>query len=131
MSDIALLQTVKGYVNAAGLDAGYVTRYLRWTDAGLQPTDRVILYRGDGEGSSDVLLQQQDVRLMVIVPGADADLIAGDTTIHDMQRLFRESITPPSGITRFEVLAGVTGPYTLEDGRHWWEMIVRCYTEDQ
>lgn len=131
MSSIPILQTVAGYVDNAGLQTGYVRRYLRWTDAGLTPSDKVILLRGDGEGFSDVLLQTPDVRIMVIVPGDDTSLQDGDKRIHDMQRLFRESVTPPSGIARFEILSGVTGPYVLEDGRHWWEMIVRCYTEDQ
>lgn len=130
MSAIPLLQAVAGYVDNAGLQAGYVRRYLRWSDAGLLPTDKVILFRGDGEGTSNELLQTPDVRIMVIVPGNDASLQDGDQRIHAMQRLFRESDAPPADIGRFEVLSGVTGPYVLEDGRHWWEMIVRCYTEE-
>lgn len=130
MSSIALLQSVAGYVAAAGLDTGYVRRYLRWTDAGLQPSDRVILYRGAGEGLSDELLQTPDIVILIIAPGTDTDIQAADATIHAIQRLVRESVSPPAGISRFEVLAGVSGPNVLENGRLWWELNIRCYTED-
>jgi hypothetical protein len=126
MSEI--LDRVRAHVDGAGLDAGYVTRYWRWLDQDLDENTPAIVYRIVSPGPTNSLLQQTDVLIMLLENPTTA--VAGQQRMEDIRKLMRGS-TAPAGAVRIEPVGIEQGPFYLENGRPWWQINVRIYTEDQ
>lgn len=126
MSEI--LDRVSGFVDAAGLSAGYVTRYWRWLDQDLEQNTPAIVYRIAGSAGANSLLQQTDVLILLIDMPEKA--FAASEVMADIRKLMRGPTTP-AGTVRIEPVGIEQGPMYLENGRPWWQLNVRVYTEDQ
>lgn len=127
---IPLMEKCSQYVTDAGLAAGVERVFMRWNDSYLKGRD-FLLFRQDGGGDSNELLQQINVRIVAVVkPEGDAKVISFEQMVGDLARLFRESLSVPNGVQRFEVIQEPSGAMEMEDGRLWWQLTIRVYTED-
>ena len=122
-----LLNRVKTFITAAGLDTGYTWRFHTWTDADSAGKVPTIFLRGDGAGQSNAVIQQNDVLIQLI--GNPQAVEAMDTRMEAILALFRGTTTT-SGVIRFDPLSNVRGPFYLENGRPVFQLSVRCITED-
>lgn len=124
---IALLERVSAHLNFLDLEDGFTVKFHRWSDKDIEGNDPFIVYRQDGDGGSNVLLQQIDVLIQLSVNPQDFN--AGDTRMQQIVDAFRDS-SVTTGIIRFDIIGAVSGPIYLENGRPLWELVVRCFVED-
>lgn len=124
---IALLDRVSAHLAFSGLEDGFTIKKHRWSDKDIEGKNQFIVYRQDGGGTSNVLLQEIDVLIQLSVIPADLD--SGDTRMQEIVAAFRDS-SVTTGIIRFDLIGEVSGPFFLENGRPLWELVVRCFVED-
>lgn len=107
---------------------GYAVKYFRWTDADESSDDPFVMLRFPGPGgTSDVILQQFDVLLVMV------QTPSGPVVGHDDMSAILSRIREGGGqntVVRFEPLGNMAGPQYLENGRPVWTLNIRCYTED-
>ena len=125
---LEILERVRDHIADAGLDVGYQQRFFRWTDQDAEGNTPLIVFRIAGDGESNILLQQTDAMVMLLENPSGA--VSGDNNMAQILRLFREDGTQP-GVIRFEPIGTKMGPFYLENGRPWWMLNVRVFTEDQ
>ncbi len=124
----ALLNRVKDYADAANLLAGYEVKFFRWTDADVAGNTPFVLFRQSGSGGSDMLVQQINVSIILVATPTTA--LSADARAQQIARLFRVAGSQ-DGLARFDTQGAVIGPMYMENGRPVFEIVVRCYTEDQ
>lgn len=123
-----LLTRVKNLLDGEGLLSGYSVRYFRWTDADADGSEPLILFRQSGSGPSDII--SQETRVNITLVATPTTVFAADTRAQAILRLLRDTDTV-TGVTRFDPEGTVRGPMYLENGRPVFDIVARCYTEDQ
>lgn len=126
---LTLLQRVHAHLDAANLLTGYSVRYFRWTDADIAGNTPFIMFRQSGSGSSDILLQ--DTQVSVVLVGLPTTVVDADARAQQILRYVRGSTVQTDDAIRFDPVGTVRGPTYLENGRPVFEIVVRVYTEDQ
>lgn len=106
-------------------------RYHNFTDADLTAVTPIILLRRSGTGGDDDdIAQQIDVDLTLLV--APDRIKVGEDIMHSL-RLFlksEEGMQGP-GAYAYVVYSPIIGPVQLQNGRHRFMFMVRCFTEAQ
>lgn len=127
---VAVLDRVEAFLaTAPTLLTGYVVRFFRWTDEDIAQSTPFIMLRQPGTGGQgSALLQSVDVQVMLC--DTPANVVSADARAAAIMRRFRSSTTQ-TGVVRFDPIGEVQGPLYLENGRPFWLINVRCYTEDQ
>lgn len=106
-------------------------RLHNFTDADLVAKAPVILLRRSGSGGDDDdIAQQIDVDLTLIV--SPDQIKDGENLLHTL-RLFLKSDAGSigTGTYGYVVYSHIIGPVQLQNGRHRFAFVVRCFTENQ
>lgn len=119
-----VLQALNDHLSSGGVLTGLKPVFFRWydEDTATGAADTVLL-RPSGGGTANELGQKPDVTIAVCTTAPDD---AYDKCFEIRDYLI-ENFTIP-GITNFEILAEVTGPYLLESQRNVCELNVRIWT---
>jgi hypothetical protein len=124
-----LLQRVKNHIiDDGGLLSDYSLRYYRWTDADLNGSGSVALFRMTGtQGLIQTPAQFIDVSLHLL---ADPDAVktADDDMLEVLQYLRADY--SDTGVFNMFPPFGYTGPSYLQNNRALFEMVIRCGVED-
>jgi hypothetical protein len=108
--------------------SGYAVRYYRWTDADLNGSGNVVLFRMTGTaGLVQTPAQTLDVSVFLLA-NPSAVKAADDAMLAVLQYL-RANYTA-TGLFNVFPLNSYTGPEYLENNRAMFEMVVRCGVED-
>lgn len=124
-----LLQRVKDHiVDDGGLLSGFAIKYYRWSDADLNGSGSVALFRMTGtSGSVQTPAQHLDVSLFLL---ADPDaVVAADAAMLAVLQYLRADFSD-TGVFNMFPIGSYTGPTYLENGRAMFEMVIRCGVED-
>ena len=106
-------------------------RLHNFTDADMTTKTPVILLRRSGTGGDDDdIAQQIDVDVVILV--GPAQIKEGENLTHTL-RLFLKSEAGAfaEGVYGYVVYSHIIGPVQLQNGRHRFMFMVRCFTENQ
>ncbi len=106
-------------------------RLHNFTDADMSAAAPVILLRRSGTGGDDdEIAQQIDVDVTLLV--APDQIKDGENLMHTL-RLFLKSEAGfvGEGTYGYVVYSHIIGPVQLQNGRHRFAFVVRCFTENQ
>lgn len=129
----SLLEDLLAHIEPTVLDNAptAVFRLHNFTDADMGAVAPVILLRRSGTGGDDDdIAQQIDVDVTLLV--APAEIKNGENLMHSL-RLFLKSEAGSVGLGTFGyvVYSHLIGPVQLQNGRHRFMFMVRCFTENQ
>jgi hypothetical protein len=124
-----LLKRVRDHIFIdGGLLTGFETRYFRWTDADLQGSADIALFRMSGTfGDTVEAVQFNDVSLYAMCD-AESMKSTDDAMLAVLQYLRADYST--AGVFGMTPIGTYTGPTALQNGRCIFEMVIRCGTED-
>jgi hypothetical protein len=124
-----LLEAVRDHLTAApSVLTGYVIRFFRWTDADLNGTQKVVLFRRGGTGEGDYTLDVSDVLIRLIVPPEQAK--AGEAKAREIEQRFYAA--PEGGsIVHVQPLGAIIGPVYLQNDRAMFDLNVRVSMAQQ
>lgn len=119
-----VLQALQGHLDSGGVLAGLTPVFFRWYDEDITATaPDSVLFRPAGGGTANELGQQPDVLIAVTTLQPHT---AFDKTLAIRDYLIEHFTI--AGVCNFEILADVTGPFTLNNERNVCELNVRCWT---
>lgn len=124
------ISSLRGFLDAEGLTAGYTIRYHRFDDADPDvASGRVLLFREDANGSADVYVQRHYVSVYVIGSG-DTDIQATEAKAAAIARACRTNTTGTAGAYKLNTLNNPRSPMFMADDRPMIEVVVEVFTED-
>lgn len=120
-----VIEALRNHLDDDNLLDGYEVRYNRWSDqiengAG----DFVLLRMAGAGGQSNRLLQQVDVRILMVAD--PTTVMTAQDRIWEIADYLREP-GAPAEVVKFAVLANPIGPQYLENGRGVFDLNVRVF----
>ncbi len=124
-----LLQRVKGHIiDTGGLLSAYSVRYYRWTDADINGSGSIALFRISGTGGEAIAeYQMHDVSLFLL--SSPASVTQADSDMLGVLRYLRQNFYSVN-VRAYYPVQSYTGPTYLQNGRAMFEMVIRCGVED-
>jgi hypothetical protein len=112
--------------HVADLTEGYAVRFHRWTDAEMNGTGQVVLFRLSGTGPSDFIIDAPDVLVRLLCSPSQVE--TGRALMKRIQRrLFTEF--SGQGAFLFLPLGAVIGPMYLQNDRAMFDLNVRVMSD--
>lgn len=133
MSGTFLLENLAAHLEgtAIGCDITIQNRFHHFTDADLSATTPILLFRRSGTGGDDdEIAQQIDVDVILLV--AETGIKAGENLVHCLRAFLKSEVgMQGTGAYAYVVYSPIIGPVQLQNGRHRFMFMVRCFTEAQ
>lgn len=133
MATTSLLENLASHIMVPLLDFFPLAqlRLHNFTDADLTAAAPVLLIRRSGTGGDDDNIAQQiDADLTLLVaPTAIKD---GEDCMHTLRTFLKSDAgCVGAGVYGYVVFSHLIGPVQLQNGRHRYMFMVRCFTETQ
>lgn len=124
---IPLLEAIANDLAIKGLLNGFSQKFNRWTDTDMKGQANFVLFRMAGtSGIRNSVVQSPDVRLLIVAyPDA---LKPADEMANDIYRYFAGT-DKPDYVVKLEPIGSVMGPYSADNARVIYELVVRCFIE--
>lgn len=133
MATTALLENLRDHIQAVATAQmpAVIFRLHNFTDADLTNEPPVLLLRRAGTGGDDdEIAQQTDVDVVLLV-GASA-IKVGEDLLHTLRLFLKsEAGVVGDGAYGYVVYSPIIGPVQLQNGRHRFMFMIRCFTETQ
>lgn len=121
---VAVMQSLRQYLEDAGLLTGYTVRFNRWSDYDLDQAGNFVLFRISSPGVANRIQQRYDIDIYMV---AEPETYV--TTQNDIAAVadYLRSIAQPPDVVRYSVPGTPTGPFEMTNGRQVFQLVVQAY----